>query len=34
MTKTIECYCHDPINKIGVHYHVITQEENTDAIHN
>ena len=22
-TKTKECYCHDPINKIGAHYHVI-----------
>lgn len=23
----IECYCHDPINKVGAHYHVVNQKE-------
>lgn len=27
MAKTVECFCHDPINKVGVHYHVVTTQQ-------
>lgn len=25
--KIIACHCHDPINKIGVHYHVVITQQ-------
>lgn len=25
--EIVECMCHDPINKVGVHYHIIQEEK-------
>lgn len=31
MKKLIECYCHDPLNKTGVHYHMVEETRSCDS---